>query len=51
MSMLITAFPLWLDPEANIEIERAYNAGRIAQALGDTEALNLMFKPGGKDGY
>lgn len=51
MDILMVEFPLRLGLEAGMEVENVFNAGRIAQALGDTEALAYMFKPnGGKDG-
>ena len=44
MEMLMVEFPLRLSLEAGLEMKQVFDAGRIAQAVGATEALDLMFK-------
>ena len=44
MEMLIVEFPLRLGFEEALKLQHHYNAGEIAAALGDTEALEIMFE-------
>lgn len=45
MRMLIVEFPMRMGLEAALELELLFRTGLIAEAFGDTEALEMMFKP------